>query len=99
MKITKRQLKRIIKEEKTKLLKEERPGKDQRMRAFVDMLSAVETYAELTGPQNALDELQILIDDLQAEVDSEGDEPEWDEADQDNANQEYIRQHGNPWED
>ena len=75
MKISKRQLRRIIKEEKRKL-QEERPGKDQRMRAFVDMLSAVETYAGLTDPQNTIDELQILIDDLQAEVD----EAEWDEG-------------------
>jgi len=67
MKVSKRQLRRIIKEEKQKL-QEERPGKDQRMRAFVDMLSAIETYAELTDPQNTIDELQILIGDLEDEL-------------------------------
>jgi len=95
MKITKRQLRRIIKEEKQKLREEPREKK-QKMSAFVDMLQAVETYAELTSPENARDELQILIDDLQAEIDA-GDEPEWDEADQDNANQEYINQYGDPY--
>ena len=96
MKITKNQLRRIIKEEKQKLQEARASqGGDQRMRAFVDMLQAVEMYAELTSPQNAMDELQILIDDLQAEVD----EAEWDEADQDHADRQYAEKHGNPWED
>jgi hypothetical protein len=74
MKITKRQLRRIIKEEKRKL-HEERPGREQRMKAFVDLLQAAEDYADLTGLENAIDQLQIIIDDLKDELErSETDE-------------------------
>ena len=74
MKITKRQLRRIIKEEKQKL-QEERPGREQRMKAFVKLLGAAEEYTDLHGLEDAINQLQIIIDDLKDELDrSEMDE-------------------------
>ena len=67
MKITKRQLRQIIKEEKQKL-HEERPGRAQRMKAFVKLLGAAEEYADLHGVEDAIDQLQIIIDDLKDEL-------------------------------
>ena len=74
MKITKRQLRRIIKEEKQKL-QEERPGREQRMKAFVDLLGAAEEYADRVGLQDAIDQLKIILGDFEHELErSERDE-------------------------
>ena len=74
MKITKRQLRRIIKEEKQKL-QEERPGREQRMKAFVDLLGAAEEYADRVGLEDAIDQLKIILGDFEHELErSEMDE-------------------------
>ena len=101
MKITKRQLKRIIREEKARLLNEAYPVAGESSNTWIAFEKAVEDAAlpmidagmELDGVLQAMHD---SIDNIFAEWE---DEPAWDEADQDNANQEYIRQHGNPWED
>ena len=67
MKITKRQLRRIIKEEKQKL-QEERPGREQRMKAFVDLLGAAEEYADRVGLEDAIDQLKIILGDFEHEL-------------------------------
>jgi hypothetical protein len=99
MKITKRQLKRIIKEEKRKLLKEAYPvsgGPSATWTAFENAvnnaaLPMIDAGMELDGVQQAMHD---SIDEIFAAYDNE---PEWDEADQDNANQEWINQHGDPY--
>ena len=69
MKITRRQLKRIIKEEKAKLLKEQgRLGRREKLDDFVNMLQAAETYADSAGLETAIDQLQIIIDDFKNEL-------------------------------
>ena len=67
MKITKLQLRRIIREEKRRL-QEAPEGRRERLDAFVDMLQAAETYADLTGLESAIDQLQIIIDDFKVEL-------------------------------
>ena len=101
MKVSKRQLRRIIKEEKQRLLNEAYPIGEAPSREWVAFENAVETAAipmldagmELDGVLGAMHD---SLDEIFAQYD---DEPAWDEADQDNANQEYIRQHGDPWDD
>ena len=101
MKITKRQLRQIIKEEKRKLLKEAYPVGGEPSAAWITFETAVEDAAlpmidagmEIDGVQQAMHD---SIDEIFAAYDVG---PEWDEADQDNANQEWINQHGDPYED
>ena len=107
MKITKRQLKRIIKEEKRKLLKEYYPiGGDLpselweafKAAAWEAASEKIEAGMEADGIMEAMqDDIKEMIIDMESEW--EDDEPMWDEADQDNANQEWINQHGDPYED
>ena len=97
MKITKRQLRRIIKEEKQKLLRE---GQAQEEALF----SALEQYVMVLDEEMGYD---VSQEELKAEVlnfidgyfEQAENEPAWDYADQDNANQEWINQHGDPYED
>jgi len=101
MKITKRQLKRIIQEEKQRLIKEAYPVAGQPSNVWIAFEKAVEDAAlpmidagmELDGVLQAMHD---SIDNIFAEWD---DEPAWDHADQDNANQEYINKYGDPYED
>ena len=99
MKITKRQLRRIV---RNQILKEAYPiGGDTPSNAWQRFEDAVhEAAAELIdagmeadGVMRAMqDSIQETIDAMEAEWDAG-----WDEADQDNANQEYIAQHGDPY--
>tara|TARA_E500000331_G_C16976867_1_gene591771 strand:- start:320 stop:625 length:306 start_codon:yes stop_codon:yes gene_type:complete len=99
MKITKRQLRRIIREEKQKL-QEAYPVAGESSNAWIAFEKAVEDAAipmidagmEMDGVLQAMHD---SIDNIFAEWE---DEPEWDEADQDNANQEYINRYGDPYE-
>ena len=73
MKITKRQLKRIIKEEKAKLLNENNPlANAQRMQG---------SYADTT----AIDEIENAMSDLQAGVNADAFDDMGDEDDADDA--------------
>jgi len=101
MKVTKRQLKRIIREEKARLLNEAYPVAGESSNAWIAFEKAVEDAAlpmidagmELDGVLQAMHD---SIDNIFAEWE---DESAWDEADQDNANQEWIARHGDPYED
>ena len=101
MKVTKRQLQRIIKEEKAKILKEAWPTGDAPSREWVAFENAVEQAAiplldagmELDGVLGAMHD---SLDEIFAQYEEE---PAYDEADQDYANQEYINKYGNPYED
>jgi len=101
MKITKRQLRRIIKEEKRKLQEYYPVGGEQPSPTWKAFLDAAYTAAsekidagmEADGIMEAMkDEIEQVINDI---------ESEWieDEADLDNANQDYINKHGDPYED
>jgi len=100
MKLTKRQLKRIIREEKQKL-QEAYPVAGPPSNVWIAFEKAVAEAAipmldagmELDGVLGAMHD---SLDEIFAEWD---DEPAWDEADQDNANQQWIAQHGDPYED
>ena len=67
MKITKRQLQRIIKEEKQKL-REERHGIAGHHRARVNLVQATEEYTDLVGLEAAIGQLQLLLRDLEEEL-------------------------------
>ena len=74
MKITKRQLRRIIKEEKQKL-QEELPGRIERRDALIDLIGAVDEYADRHGLEDAIDQLKIQLGKLEDELErSEMDE-------------------------
>ena len=98
MKISKRQLRRII---KNQILKESWPAGGTPSNEWIAFEKAIEDAAlplldagmELDGLKHAMHD---SIDSIFAEWD---DEPAWDEADQDNANQEYINKYGDPYED
>ena len=78
MKVTKRQLRRIIKEEKQKLqekLPAGSPGREQRMKAYVDLIGAVDEYVDRHGLEAAIDALQMQLGELEDELErSEMDE-------------------------
>ena len=67
MKITKRQLRRIIKEEKHKL-QEALPGREERMKAYVNLIGAVDEYVDRHGLEAAIDALQMQMDQLEEEL-------------------------------
>jgi hypothetical protein len=95
MKITKRQLRRIIKEEKAKALKEYYPiGGDEpspQWEAFKDAayevaVGFIDAGMEADGILGAMqDEIEQMINDMASDSD-----PEWDEADQDLIDQRYA---------
>ena len=58
MKITKRQLRRIIKEEKTKLLQEDDVG-----RSLSDLYAAIDAMIAAMGNEGALMELAGIVED------------------------------------
>jgi len=91
MKITKRQLVRIIKEARRA------PDKNWWYSAFNMVIEDQIGVGEPTPEQSEaiLGGLRLVIEDLEYE----DNEPQWDEADQDNANQEYINKYGDPYED
>lgn len=97
MKITKRQLRRIIKEEKQKLLRE---GQSQEEALF----SALDQYVMVLDEEMGYD---VPQEELKAEVlnfvDGYFEQTEnvaaWDEADQDHADQQYAAKHGNPYDE
>ena len=92
MKITKRQLRKIIKEEKAKLVKEYYPiGGDEpspQWKAFVSAAyevaaNFIEAGMEADGIMNAMqDEIKEMVEEMD-------EDPEWDEADQDHAAQQF----------
>jgi len=96
MKITKRQLKRIIKEEKRKILRE---GITQEE----NLATAIQDYVMALQDQMDWDELEDFLPDVIGQVkdwfENQANAAEWDEADQDYADQAYIEQHGNPYDE
>ena len=97
MKITKRQLTRIIKEEKAKILKEGLAHEE-------NLDNAITEYVNDLAEQRGVDPLELKPDVLsfvegwfesEAEMDYGGG---WDEADQDYADQQYASKHGDPYE-
>ena len=102
MKITKRQLRRIIREEKSRVLKEYYPiGGDEtspqwkafKAAAYEVAANFIDAGMEADGVMESMqDEIREMIEEMDIE-------PEWDQADQDNATQEWINQHGDPYED
>jgi hypothetical protein len=90
MKITKRQLRRIIKEARRA------PDKKWWYAAFNMVIEDQIGYGEPTPEQSEaiLGGLQLVIEDLEM-----ADEPQWDHADQDYADQAYIEKYGDPYED
>jgi hypothetical protein len=108
MKITKQQLKRIIKEEKRKLLKEQSVP-DSLVEALSDAMTAIldhlENNAELRldpedVPLQALEIIEGAVEGFKEYLGSgynADDGGTWDEADQDYANQAYAEEHGDPY--
>jgi len=99
MKITKRQLRRIIKEEKQKLQENYPVGGDQpspQWEAFKDAAYEVaagfiDAGMEADGIMGAMqDEIESIINEM---------ESTWDDADQDHKDQQYAAKHGNPWDE
>ena len=103
MKITKRQLRRIIREEKAKILKENYPigGESEGLKnlewqtfkdaAYDVAANFIDAGMEADGIMGAMqDEIESIINEM--------DDPEWDEADQDHADQQYTDKHGAPYE-
>ena len=95
MKITRRQLKRIIKEEKAKLLQE---GSTQDEALYDALDQYVMVLDEEQGYDTPLEELKAEVLNF---IDGyfEQAEATWDETDQDHADQQYAERHGNPWDE
>ena len=91
MKITKRQLRRLIKEARRA------PDENWWYAAFNMTIEDQIGDGEPTPEQSEaiLGGLRLVIKDLEYEED----EPAWDHADQDYADQAYIAQYGDPYED
>ena len=100
MKISKRQLKRIIKEEKRRVIKE----------TFAANSSFQDEVAKIDDAVDMLFQLGATVEEIQKELRAMADElpnmdlgshktldTGWDEADQDHANQQYAAQHGDPY--
>jgi hypothetical protein len=99
MKITKRQLRRIIKEEKRKILQEGLQAQEEAL------FKALDEYVMVLDEEMGYD---VPREQLKAEVLNfvdgyfeQTEEPPggWDEADQDHADQQYAEKHGNPWDE
>ena len=75
MKVTKRQLRQIIKEEKQKL-QEQLPGRRDRDPVLViNLIGAIDEYADRHGLEDAIDQLKIRLGQLEDELErSEMDE-------------------------
>tara|TARA_B100000131_G_scaffold315769_1_gene354755 strand:- start:610 stop:960 length:351 start_codon:yes stop_codon:yes gene_type:complete len=116
MKITKRQLRRIISEAVTdniSLRVVDGSGEIVNVHvpyyivtnALEDGLTSaglfveIEEFIEANYHLNAWDFTEQSEKEIEKMWEEENSEPQWDEADQDNANQEYIHQHGDPWGD
>jgi hypothetical protein len=96
MKITKRQLRQIIKEEKRKILREGRTQEEA-------LAMAIQDYVIALQDQMDWDELEDFLPDVIGQVENwfeeQANTAEWDEADQDYADQQYADKHGNPWDE
>jgi len=69
MKVTKRQLRRIIKEEKAKILREQPLHMSGRNQNAMDKLhSAIDALIEAVGNEEALMELQGIVDEWDPET-------------------------------
>ena len=103
MKITKRQLRRIIREEKAKILKENYPigGESEGLKnlewqtfkdaAYDVAANFIDAGMEADGIMGAMqDEIESIINEM---------ESTWDDADQDHKDQQYAAKHGNPWDE
>jgi hypothetical protein len=103
MKITKRQLRRIIKEEKQKLHEVYPIGGETgldnlewqtfRDAAYDVAAGFIDAGMEADGIMGAMqDEIESIINEMESTWDDA------DEADQDHADQEYAAKRGNPWD-
>jgi hypothetical protein len=96
MKITKRQLRRIIKEEKRKILREGITQEENLATAIQDYVIALSDYIDH-------DDIEDFKPDVMGQVDAwfegQANAAEWDEADQDYADQQYAEKHGNPYDE
>ena len=96
MKITKRQLKRIIKEEKRKLLREGQTQEDALAIAIQDYVLALQDQMDFDSVQDFLPDVMGQVEDwFKNQTIAE----EFDESDQDYADQQYAEKHGNPWDE
>jgi len=68
MKITKRQLKRIIKEEKAKLIKEQVHMSGRSQGVMEQLHTAIDALIEAMGNEEALMELQGIVDEWDPET-------------------------------
>ena len=96
MRVTKRQLRRVIREEKRKILREGLTQEENLANAIQDYVIALSDYIDH-------DDIEDFKPDVMGQVDAwfenQANAAEWDEADQDYANQAYIEQHGNPYDE
>ena len=96
MKITKRQLRRIINEEKRKILREGLTQEEA-------LATAIQDYVIALQDQMDWDELEDFKPDVMGQVEAwfegQANAAEWDEADQDYADQQYAEKHGNPYDE
>ena len=100
MKITKRQLRRIIKEEKSKLVNEVYAANSTIQDEIAKIDDAVDMMYELgSSIEEIQQELRALADELpNMDLGSHKTlDTGWDEADQDHANLQYVAQHGDPY--
>jgi len=107
MKITKRQLRKIIKEEKLMLITEQSVPQgliENLNNAMIAILDYLENNADQRVdpediPLQALEIIEEEVAGFKEYLGSGYDVGGWDEADQDYADQQYAEQHGNPWDE
>jgi len=107
MKITKRQLRKIIKEEKLMLITEQSVPQgliENLNNAMIAILDYLENNADQRVdpediPLQALEIIEEEVAGFKEYLGSGYDAGGWDEADQDYADQQYAEQHGNPWDE
>jgi len=107
MKITKRQLRKIIKEEKLMLITEQSVPQgliENLNNAMIAILDHLENNADQRVdpediPLQALEIIEEEVAGFKEYLGSGYDAGGWDEADQDYADQQYAEQHGNPWDE
>ena len=97
MKITKRQLRRIIKEEKQRLLREGQSQEEALFNALDQYVMVLDEEMGYDVPQEQLKaEVLNFVDGYFEQTENAA---AWDEEDQDHADQQYAAKHGNPWDE
>ena len=96
MKITKRQLRRIIKEEKHKILREGLTQEEALATAIQDYVISLSDYIDHDDIEEFKPE---VVGQVNAWFEGQTNAAEWDEADQDYADQQYAEKHGNPYDE